>query len=97
MLEDITTDYERIADHCNNIAVHMTQIADDAEGFDTHEYLISLDESQKEEYKIAERGFEHMYALPKLKEDRDNSDLRGGKDDKYNKAGKSKLKDRKKS
>ncbi len=62
-----------------------------------HEYLISLDESQKEEYKIAERGFEHMYALPKLKEDRDNSDLRGGKDDKYNKAGKSKLKDRKKS
>ena len=103
VLEDITTDYERIADHCNNIAVHMTQIADDAEGFDTHEYLVSLDESQKEEYKIAERGFEHMYALPNLKDDKDNRDVRDSKDgkdskdSKDNKDSKSKLKDRKKN
>ena len=78
----------------------MTQIADDAEGFDTHEYLVSLDESQKEEYKIAERGFEHMYALPNLKDDKDNRvvrDSKDGKDSKDNKDSKSKLKDRKKN
>ena len=67
------------------------------EGFDTHEYLVSLDESQKEEYKIAERGFEHMYALPNLKDDKDNRDVRDSKDSKDNKDSKSKLKDRKKN
>ena len=37
VLDDLLTNYERIADHCSNIAVAMIEVADDR--FDTHEYL----------------------------------------------------------
>lgn len=36
-LSDITTCYERVADHCSNIAVCLLQVNED--GFDTHGYL----------------------------------------------------------
>ena len=38
VLSDITTNFERIADHCSNIAVCIIQTNED--GFDTHEYQI---------------------------------------------------------
>ncbi len=34
------TNYERIADHCSNIAVAMIEVA--ADKFDTHEYLANV-------------------------------------------------------
>ena len=37
VLEDLLTNYERIADHCSNIAVAMIEVSEDR--FDTHEYL----------------------------------------------------------
>lgn len=37
VLDDLLTNYERIADHCSNIAVAMIEVA--ADKFDTHEYL----------------------------------------------------------
>ena len=37
MLDDLLTNYERIADHCSNIAVAMIEVSEDR--FDTHEYL----------------------------------------------------------
>lgn len=37
VLDDLLTNYERIADHCSNIAVAMIEVAEDK--FDTHEYL----------------------------------------------------------
>ena len=37
VLDDLLTAYERIADHCSNIAVAMIEVAEDK--FDTHEYL----------------------------------------------------------
>ena len=40
ILTDISTDFERIADHCSNIAVCILQVSED--GFDTHEYLDHL-------------------------------------------------------
>ena len=36
-LDDLLTNYERIADHCSNIAVAMIEVSEDR--FDTHEYL----------------------------------------------------------
>lgn len=36
-LSDITTNFERIADHCSNVAVCLLQIHEDV--FETHEYL----------------------------------------------------------
>ena len=37
VLDDLLTNYERIADHCSNIAVAMIEVSEDR--FDTHEYL----------------------------------------------------------
>ena len=37
VFSDILTNYERIADHCSNIAVCLIEVANDS--FDTHEYL----------------------------------------------------------
>ena len=57
-LTDITTNYERIADHCSNIAVCLLQVNED--GFDTHEYLERVWNKDDEEFrKMAED-----YALP---------------------------------
>ena len=40
VLDDLLTNYERIADHCSNIAVAMIEVAEDK--FDTHEYLANV-------------------------------------------------------
>lgn len=71
-LEDITTDYERIADHCNNIAVHLAQKKEE-NAFDTHDYLESLEGTDREEFRANERSFEAQYRLPGMK--KDESDL----------------------
>lgn len=47
LLSDLIANYERVADHCSNIAVAMIQINDD--GFETHEYL---DNVRREDNKI---------------------------------------------
>ncbi len=39
---DLITNYERVADHCSNIAIAMIELK--SEDFDTHEYLINLKE-----------------------------------------------------
>ena len=40
VFNDLMTNYERVADHCSNIAVAMIELESDA--FDTHQYLSSL-------------------------------------------------------
>ena len=40
ILADLLTCYERVADHCSNVAVAMIEVAHDS--FDTHEYLNSV-------------------------------------------------------
>ena len=40
VFNDLLTNYERVSDHCSNIAVAMIELAHDV--FDTHEYLDSL-------------------------------------------------------
>lgn len=66
-LEDIITDYERIADHCNNIAVHLSQRTED--GFDTHEYLEHLEHNARQDFRTNVSLFEAKYRLPGLEED----------------------------
>ncbi len=60
VLSDLLTNYERIADHCSNIAVCLIEIANDS--FETHEYLKNIKgnnavfdelyESYKQKYAI---------------------------------------------
>ena len=40
VFNDLLTNYERVADHCSNIAVAMIELESDS--FDTHEYLSSV-------------------------------------------------------
>jgi len=48
VFNDILNNYERIADHCSNIAVAM--IALESKSFDTHEYLDSVKRLKSETY-----------------------------------------------
>ncbi|WP_081668207.1 Na/Pi cotransporter family protein [Butyrivibrio sp. MC2013] len=64
-LSDIGTDYERIADHCSNIAVALIQVAED--GFDTHEYLEMVRAEKNQAFEQAVYYFENKYRLPKMK------------------------------
>lgn len=86
ILQDITTDYERIADHCSNIAVDMLQVNED--GFDTHEYLEREKKADTPEFEAEIRKYEDKYALPKLKKD---DDIQTNAVDKYVKSDKTSL------
>ena len=45
VLEDLLTNYERICDHCSNVAVAQIEVAQDS--FDTHAYLNDLRQSNQ--------------------------------------------------
>lgn len=61
VFSDITTNYERISDHCSNIAVCLIEV--NANEFETHEYLDNVKHDStdfKEKYNI----FKEKYVLP---------------------------------
>lgn len=62
---DITTNYERIADHCSNIAVCLIQVKQD--GFDTHEYLDTIKREDNEQFKARYAQFKNKYKLPETR------------------------------
>lgn len=64
-LNDLGTDYERIADHCSNIAVCLLQVSQD--GFDTHEYLEMIRQEKNESFERAVEHYERRYSLPTKK------------------------------
>lgn len=61
---DIITSYERIADHCSNIAVCLIQVKQ--EGFDTHEYLGEIKRDSKT-FKAKYAEFKKKYELPETR------------------------------
>lgn len=65
ILEDMITNYERISDHCSNIAVCMIRVNED--GFDTHEYLDVLKEEKAPWFEEEFYELSKMYALPDKK------------------------------
>ena len=62
VLSDITTNYERVSDHCSNIAICLLQLNE--EGFDTHEYQGALFSKDNEAYAEEVRRLREYYALP---------------------------------
>ncbi|MDE7431624.1 MAG: Na/Pi cotransporter family protein [Lachnospiraceae bacterium] len=62
ILSDITANYERVADHCSNIAVALIQIHDD--GFDTHEYLENVRSKDNQAFMEKYREYKNLYQLP---------------------------------
>lgn len=62
ILSDITTNFERVSDHCSNIAVCLLEVNED--GFDTHAYLNGLKEGDNEEYRGQVMVYQENYQLP---------------------------------
>lgn len=62
ILSDITTDFERISDHCSNIAVGIIQTAEDT--YESHEYLESLDKSEDTAFYEKFMAYKEKYVLP---------------------------------
>lgn len=54
VFSDLITNFERVADHCSNIAVCLIQIAQDS--FDTHKYLSGVK-------KYGENSFKEQYEM----------------------------------
>ena len=65
ILEDMITNFERISDHCSNIAVCMIRVNED--GFDTHEYLDVIKEEKAPWFEEEFYCLSKKYALPNKK------------------------------
>ena len=60
-MNDLLTDFERVSDHCSNIAVAMIEL--DSEEFDTHKYLSGVKTRRTEDF---ERKYEEYSAHYKI-------------------------------
>lgn len=65
ILEDIMTNFERVSDHCSNIAVCMIEVRDN--GFETHGYLEHLTNEDNPQFAKECRQYYKQYQLPELK------------------------------
>lgn len=63
ILQDLLTNYERISDHCSNIAVCIIEI--DKTSFDTHEYLHEIKTGSDSDFVKYFKEYENKYTLPK--------------------------------
>lgn len=61
ILNDLITNYERVSDHCSNIAVAMIEL--EVDSFDTHEYLNSLKKVKQESYTRYLMEYQEKYSL----------------------------------
>lgn len=62
VLSDVTTNCERVSDHCSNIAVSIIQILQD--GYDTHEYLENMKSEDNQQFRQEYKAYKKMYQLP---------------------------------
>lgn len=63
VLSDITTNYERVSDHCSNIALCLLQLNED--NFETHEYQLNLTNQDNAEFMAEVKRLREHYELPK--------------------------------
>ena len=62
VLTDISTNFERVSDHCSNIAIYQIQVPKDE--YDAHEYLLNIQRQDHEEFDREELRYEQLYRLP---------------------------------
>ena len=63
MLTDLLTNYERVSDHCSNVAVTVIQIQNSA-AMDAHGYLNELKNSGSPAFTKAYNAYLEQYSLP---------------------------------
>ena len=64
VLTDISTNFERVSDHCSNIAVYEIQVPKDE--YDAHEYLQNVKHQGHAEFDREEMAYEKRYRLPDI-------------------------------
>lgn len=62
ILQDLLTNFERVSDHCSNIAVCLIQIKENS--MDTHEYMNELKRLDKSEFMDEFNQYKAKYMLP---------------------------------
>lgn len=62
IFSDLLTSFERVSDHCSNIAACMIELQHGS--YDTHRYLNSIKNGQSPEFIDCYNGFLKEYALP---------------------------------
>ena len=62
ILQDLLTNFERVSDHCSNMAVCLIQIKEN--NMDTHEYMNELKRLEKSEFMNEFNQYKNKYALP---------------------------------
>ena len=61
VLSDLLTNYERISDHCSNIAVCFLELANDS--FETHEYLSHIKSGEEGDFSEMFDAFNEKYYI----------------------------------
>lgn len=61
VFNDLLTSYERVSDHCSNIAIAMIEL--EMEEFNTHEYMRSIEKMKQDSFK---RHYEEFYEKYKI-------------------------------
>lgn len=61
VFSDLITNYERVADHCSNIAVCLIQVANDS--FDTHEYLSHVKGDGENDFVERYEAYKNKYRI----------------------------------
>ena len=61
ILSDLLTNYERVSDHCSNIAVCYIEVENDS--FQTHEYLHSLETGEGTEFSDMYKEYKEKYYI----------------------------------
>ena len=62
VLTDLLSNYERVSDHCSNIAVAIIELSRNS--LDTHEYLAEAKNMLNEDFRREYEYFEQKYSLP---------------------------------
>lgn len=61
VLADVAANYERVADHCSNLAVYMIQMEDNS--IEAHEYINTLTEENREQFEQMQETYREKYEL----------------------------------
>ena len=61
ILCDILTNYERVSDHCSNLAACLIKSAE--QSFETHKFLSEMKDPSNTEYKSEYENFGKKYAI----------------------------------
>ena len=61
VFNDLLTNFERVADHCSNIALAVIELQSDS--FDTHEYVRSLKQMKDESFAEYYDEYKRKYTL----------------------------------